>query len=33
MTLMQGLGGLLILGFTLLNELSPKEKQKTEAAE
>ena len=27
MTLLQGLGGLLILGFTLLNELGPREKQ------
>jgi hypothetical protein len=26
MTLLQGLGGLLILGFTLLNELGPRQK-------
>ena len=33
MTLMQGVGGLLILGFTLLNELSSKDKQEQECAE
>lgn len=29
MTLMQTIGGILILGFTLLNEITPKRKQKT----